>query len=97
MNDNMPILWQNALLQFRTEIARKAWIWFAETRGAGMHYKTDKFACEVDQLVLSCSALIGMANKAHNASDEVCSDITAFILRRHANLRLGGNVKPTYC
>lgn len=26
---NMPILWQNAIMQYQTEIARKAWVWFA--------------------------------------------------------------------
>ena len=100
---NMPVLWQNALLQYRTEVARKAWVWYAETRGSGMQYKGDKFAGEVDKLVLTNMHFIplGMAQHKSNpycdTSEEVMSDLMSYILRRHANWRLGGNIKPTYC
>jgi hypothetical protein len=97
MDSNMPILWQNALMQYGTEIARKAWVWFAETRGSGMQYQADKFAAEVDHLVFSLAPMVQSANKAHNAADEVLDDLVSFILRRHANYRLGGNINPTYC
>jgi len=40
--------------------------------------------------------LLKFANKMHNASDEALSDLEAFILRRHANRRLNGNVRPQF-
>lgn len=96
MDSNMPILWQNALGQFTTEIGRKAWVWFAETRGGGMQYAADAYALEVEKLVLFYRAVQPTAQSVHGTSDEVMDDMLAFILARHANLRIGGNVRPTY-
>ncbi len=93
---NMPILWQNALMQFSTEIARKAWVWFAETRGDGMQYAADQYAREVDKIVAFDAKILPVANKPHGASDEVLDDLSQFILIRHANWRLGGNVVPDF-
>lgn len=95
---NMPVLWQNALAGFSTEIARKAWVWFAETRGAGMQYAADRYAEEVDKLVLTIRPMLSVAARAHssNGSDEVLDDLLRFILMRHANWRLGGNVRPEF-
>ena len=87
--DNMPILWQNALMQFRTEIARKAWVWFAETRGHGMQYEADAYAGEVD-------ALVGFIRPLLKRDCEVMDDLMRFILKRHANWRLGANIIPTF-
>lgn len=96
MNKNMPCLWQNALLQFKTEIGRKAWIWYAESTGSGMQYSADRFAREVENLALRIEPMLALANKHHNASDEVINELLRFILTRHANWRLGGNAKPPY-
>lgn len=93
---NMPVLWQNNLLQYRTEIARKAWVWFAETRGTGMQYDADAYANEVERLVLALRPMIDAANRAYNAKDEVLSDLLWYILIRHANWRLGSNTVPGF-
>lgn len=92
MSTNYPVLWQNALGQFTTEIARKAWVWFAETRGHGMQYQADAFAMEVDILVQRLSPMMNATG--HDA--EVTDGVLAFLLQRHANWRLGGNVHPPY-
>lgn len=96
MSRNMPILWQNAIGQFSTEIAKKAWVWFAETRGSGMQYQADTYAREVDGLVQILRPLIEAANRPFDATGEVLDDLLRFILLRHANLRLGGNVSVTF-
>lgn len=70
-NSNMPILWQNCLIQFRTEIARKAWVWFAETRGAGMLYDADRYAGEIDALVLALRPMLAASAAIHGADDEI--------------------------
>jgi hypothetical protein len=94
----MPILWQNALFQFKTEIARKAWVWFAETRGSGAQYSADKYASEVEQLFLNLRPMVEAAGagKDMKADDERLDDLMRFILTRHANWRLGGNVRPGF-
>ncbi|WP_322895213.1 MULTISPECIES: hypothetical protein [unclassified Yoonia] len=96
MADNMPILWQNCILQYQTEIARKAWIWFAATRGEGMQFEADSFAREVELLVLALRPMFAAGMREHRGSDEQCEDLLGFTLVRHANFRLGGNVRPTY-
>ena len=101
---NMPIMWQNALMQFSTEIARKAWVWFAETRGHGMQYAADQYAGEVDMLVVQMRPMLDASQRIINAapevqghaSDEVMDGLMRFILVRHANFRLGSNVKPAF-
>lgn len=98
MSNNMPILWQNALMQYQTcPIAAKAWVWFAETRSTcAMSYDADRYANEVQHLVTLCRPMLKAANKPHHASDEVMNDLLHFVLRRHANYRLGFNVRPTF-
>lgn len=91
---NMPILYENCLLQYTTEIAKKAWLWFAESRDrSGMKYPSDLYANEVETLVLQMQPMLKASQKIHNCSDEVMSDLLKFLLKRHANYRLGGNVK----
>ena len=93
---NMPVLFQNSLLQYSTEIARKAWIWFAETRGHGLHYAADRYATEVERLVLSIRPMLATANQTYDAASEVMDDLLRFILVRHANWCLGGNITPEF-
>ena len=100
MHSNMPVLWQNALFQFQDcPIAQKAWVWFAETRGSGMQYAADAYANEVKHLVSSLRPMLDAARSVHSvhgADDEVMDDLLRFILIRHANWRLGGNVIPAF-
>lgn len=96
MSENMPVLWRNALAQYETEIARKAWVWFAETRGHGMQYQADAYADEVEVLVKASRPMIEAANMAYDAPGEVLDDLLRFMLARHANHRLGGNVRPAF-
>lgn len=100
-NSNMPILWQNALSGVQTEIGRKAWIWFAETRGQGMLYDADKYAWEVDKIVLSLRPMIEASSgvlegDGLSVGGETIDDLMRFILTRHANNIFGGNVKPNF-
>lgn len=92
---NLPILYQNCLLQFSTEIARKAWLWFAETRDhTPMKYPSDTYACEVDLLVLQLTPLMEAGFRGHNCADpEVLTSLMQFTLKRHANWRVGENVR----
>lgn len=61
-----------------------------------MQYGADRYASEVDNLVLSTRPMVKAANQAYGASEEVLSDLMRFVLMRHANLRLGANVKPYF-
>lgn len=61
-----------------------------------MQYGADEYALEVEDLVLSLRPMLSAANRPHNASDEVMDDLMDFILKRHANYRLGGNVSPAF-
>ena len=91
---NVPILYENCLLQYTTEIAKKAWLWFAENRDrSAMKYPSDLYAKEVEILTLQLQPMLKASQSAHDCSGEVMSDLLKFILKRHANYRLGGNVK----
>lgn len=103
MSSNMPILWQNALMQFRTEIAKKAWVWFAETRSRDrMCYDADKYAKEVEKLVISTHPLLEKSAEVLENQNgivipfEALDDLTKFMLKRHVNWRLGSNVNPPF-
>ena len=98
ISPNMPVLWQNCLLMFSTEIGRKAWVWFAESRGTGMLYDADEYALEVEQLVLTLRPMLELArrNSPVELDDEGLDDLLRFILIRHANWRLGANVRPAF-
>lgn len=95
-SSNMPILWQNCLGMFRTPVAQKAWVWFAETRPSQHQYSADDYALEVEKLVINLRSLLEIAGQVHDLDDETVSSLEAFILTRHANWRLGGNVRPSY-
>jgi len=95
-NSNMPTLWQNCLMQYSTEVAQKAWVWFVETRGKGMFYEADKYANEVEELILKLNPMITLGGARHDASPEVLEDLMRFVLVRHANWRLGNNVRPPF-
>lgn len=94
---NMPTLWQNCVMQFSTEIARKAWIWFAETRGTGMLFDADEYASEVERLVQLVRPVCALGMRHHGVEDdERIDDLMRFILTRHANAKFGGNVTPSF-
>lgn len=94
---NLPPLYANCIEQFTTEIARKAWLWFADAHDpSAMKFKADIFATEVDALVLKLRPVLTASHRIHDATDEVMDDLLRFILTRHANWRIGGNVRPPY-
>ena len=93
---NYPIYVQNALAPLSTEIARKAWLWHHDAYPSHLGYRSDEYAREVDKIVSVLRPLLKFANKMHNASDEALSDLEVFILCRHANRRLNGNVHPQF-
>lgn len=99
---NLSILYRNVLDGLGTEIGRKAFLWAAERRDASrFKYPAEKYAHEVEHLVLSLRPMMGAAARIYrcqsdgalDASDEVMDDLMRFILARHANWCFGGNVK----
>ena len=99
---NYPIYVQNALAPLSTEIARKAWLWHHDAYPSHLGYRSDEYAQEVDKIVSVLRPLLKFAYEKHHVAnqrsdaDEVLSDLEAFILRRHANKRFGGNVRPQF-
>ena len=59
-----------------------------------MKYPAENYAREVDLLVMAVPPLIDAGGRQHeNFNDEKASDLLRFVLKRHANWRLGGNVQ----
>lgn len=109
MSENMSILWRNLLDQFTTPIAKKAWIWYVErekvqtmalsqatAREHTVYIKADRYAEEVEHLVVTLSPMLAFGGSPHNASTETLNDLLRFILIRHANQTLKSNLVPAY-
>lgn len=98
MSANMPILWQNCLLQYGTcPVAAKAWVWAAETQPMdARYYRADAYANEAKKLVESLPPKLELAASLHDEACEHLDDLMKFVLLRHANHRFGGNVRPPF-
>ena len=102
--ENLPILYQNIMLGLRSNQAKAAFLWAVEQPGeCRACYRAEAFARDVDDLVaqitmIERSARILQEQKPYLDADvaRVSSGVLAFILRRHANWRFGGNVAPSY-
>jgi len=93
-SSNLPILYQNCLTQFSTEMAKKAWLWFADSHDrTKLKYPADKYAQEVDILVLWLRPMLRISGNIHspNVPEETLDDLLRYILKRHANTYLKDN------
>lgn len=96
MRANLPILYQNVMLGLRTELGRDAFLWATELTGNDrMCYAAERFAHEVETLTSRLRPMLDLAAEAHEGCD--VDDLERFVLRRHANWRMGGNMRPPYC
>lgn len=94
---NLPTLYRNALDAMPSDFARDVWLWAAEHRSMdAMLYDADRFAIQAESLVAKIAPMLKAAAKSHGL-DNIDPDLVNFILRRHANFQLGGNLSPPYC
>jgi len=90
---NMPVLWQNVMLGFASEVGRKAFVWAADARdGTAKKYPAEAYAHEVETICGFLAPALGFVRKLHEIDDERLDDLQMFMLKRHANHRFGGNV-----
>lgn len=99
--DNMPILYQNIMLCFSTDVGRCAFLWATEkTENDPILYKAEAFAHEVEKQIEVIEPLFAASAKicaGQGIGDgQVPSGLMNFILKRHANQRFGGNLNPPY-
>jgi hypothetical protein len=93
---NMPVLYRNALDVMPSDFARDVWLWAVERPGMDcMGYGADRFALEADAIVKTLVPLLRAGSKLHGL-DDYDPDLLAFIMKRHANWRFGGNQSPNY-
>ena len=96
MTSNLPILYQNIMFGLPSDFARDVFLWAVERPGEDRNcYRAERFAREAEVLRNSLAPMLDMASKLHGreAHDP---DLMAFLLKRHANWRYGGNVAPEY-
>ena len=93
---NMPILYRNIMSGLPTELARDAFLWATERPGNDrMCYRAEAFGREVQRLADTLAPLLDAGAKVHGLAAHD-PDLMAFMLKRHANWRYGGNVAPEY-
>lgn len=100
MSDNMPILYKNIMDALPSDFSRDVFLWatdkFKNDRGC---YKAEKFAYEVDSIIRTIKNLIDirqigtLCSGGRVLDQEQELDLLRFIQARHANYRIGGNVK----
>lgn len=96
MADNMPVLYRNIMDGLPSDFAREVFLWAVDLPGEDrMCYRAEAFAREADSLVKSLRPMLDASAKVHGISAHD-PDLMSFLMTRHANFRLGGNLKPTY-
>lgn len=95
--NNLPIIYENVMLGFDTEIGRDAFLWATEQPGNDrMCYRAEAFAREAARIAKTLRPWAEKAMTGHDGTDEDVDDLIAYVLTRHANWRYGGDVKPGY-
>lgn len=96
MTDNIPILYRNIMDFLPSDFARDVFLWAVERPGEGrMCYRAEAFAREAEILVRTLMPMLNAAARARG-KEKHDPGLLGFILKRHANWRLGGNQSPTY-
>ena len=92
MSVNLPILYRNIFDGLPSDLARDAFLWATDRPDNDrMCYVAEAYAREVDKLQSDLSPMLDASRGApHDPS------LMAFILKRHANWRFGGNVAPDF-
>lgn len=99
---NFPILYTNIMDGLPSDFAREVFLWAVERPGEDrMCYRAERVACEAHTLVERIMPMLQAGFALQEAAGRVvdpsrADDLMGFILTRHANWRLGGNVHPTY-
>lgn len=98
--DNMPILYKNVMPSLPSDFARDVFLWASDKFTNDRHaYRAEAFAREADRLARSVKTLIDLRQRVTPRDsklfldDAQATDLLRFILARHANWRMGGNVK----
>ena len=95
-SENLPVLYRNIMDGLPSDFARDVFLWAVERPGEEpMCYRAETFAREVDRLVSFLTPVLNAGAKVHGAETHD-PDLMAFILKRHANWRFGGNLAPAY-
>ena len=96
MTSNLPILYQNIMDGLPSDLARDAFLWAVERPNEDRYcYRAEKFAREVHDLTMVAAPMLTAAARVYG-QDAYDPDLMAFLLKRHANWRYGGNVAPEY-
>jgi hypothetical protein len=92
---NIPILYRNVMDSLPSGFARDIFLWATDKfPNDRMVYKAEAFAREAESIAYVSGMLVTLARKNYpDMTDEQCSDLIEFIRVRHANWRLGGNIK----
>ena len=101
---NLPTLYQNIMLGLPSEFAREVFLWASDKTSADRHlYKAEAFAREADQLrrrlgeVLDAQQWLAFRSGGLLLTEAQAESLADFVMTRHANWRMGGNVRPAYC
>ena len=93
---NLPILYQNVMYGLPSDFASDVFLWATERPDNDrMCYRAEEFAREADLLRNRLSPMLDAAARIHGLTYHD-PDLMDFILTRHANWRLGGNLKPEF-
>ena len=93
---NMPVLYQNIMYGLPSDFARDAFLWATERPGEDrICYRAERFAREADALIRVIIPMLDASAKIHGRESHD-PDLMAFVLKRHANLKFGGNQSPSY-
>jgi hypothetical protein len=93
---NLPILYLNVLSFMPSDFAREVFLWATEQPwNDRMCYRAEAFAEEAHRLREGMAPMLKMAAKIHGL-DDIPPGLMDFFLTRHANWRIGGNVRPPY-
>lgn len=96
MSENMPTLYNNIMDGLPSDFARDVFLWAVERPGEDrMCYRAERFAREVETLCRQLRPVLDASAKMHGM-EEHDPELMKFILKRHANWRVGGNQSPPY-
>lgn len=97
---NLPILYRNVMDGLPSAFACDVFLWAVDRPNEDrMCYRAEFFAREADYLYRTLGTILSLPTIRENNSgftDEIRADLMAFILKRHANWRYGGNQNPGY-
>ena len=98
--DNLPILYKNIMDGLPSDFAREVFLWAVDKFSMDFNaYKAECFTREASHLACTCKNLIDMRQRVTLRdggillTEDQGADLLRYMQARHANWRLGGNVK----